>query len=581
MYTIADIKQSSPVLKDESLYTIDQLNRILSEVGESQIQPSSSNYNVLADDKEVLAKNLNSIKAALLILKDKWPDYEDSELIKNIELFMEEVLDKAVFANGGEIGRYAVMDSAGVKIGSVLSYSEPGAHFLVTERHPDHIPGNYSLNFEGMEAVTAKHFAQGGSVGVVGAFLRSVDLDALPPKVAHHIKTELLSDPDIELLLSDDDGREKFELIKNLLQPYVKKATSEEPKPHDGGVDTETAKAEQQAKEKALADRLELLREMLEEDKDNDTLKDRIELLEEMLTEQVGERSKHYGSGGKTPETKEVTVIGTGHEKKVITVPLEAYDFEPHQDNKNWLTYFNPEKKDENDYDYLEIEDIGFPISKILIEKVVIEKMGSQYGIYNEAGQNEHGFFSSKKQAKDFADGMNYEIVESFNIGEKYKFGGMIDETKLKYQDIYTGLTYTLDITKSRHEFALAAAEKYVKDPSTKRKKVTPKVIEFFEHDAGAYHAVRDIIESVVVGERSNPETFDKAVEVFKKYYPLASKDWKAALETGLLVKAGDRQYASSPYYFTQPLAEEIREARLGNALREIINNKILEPAMA
>jgi len=581
MYTIADIKQSSPVLKDESLYTIDQLNRILSEMGESQIQPSSSNYNVLADDKEVLAKNLNSIKAALLTLKDKWPDYEDSELIKNIELFMEEVLDKAVFANGGEIGRYAVMDSAGVKIGSVLSYSEPGAHFLVTERHPDHIPGNYSLNFEGMEAVTAKHFAQGGSVGVVGAFLRSVDLDALPPKVSHHIKTELLSDPDIELLLSDDDGREKFELIKNLLQPYVKKATSEEPKPHEGGVDTETAKAEQQAKEKALADRLELLREMLEEDKDNDTLKDRIELLEEMLKEQVAERSKHYGSGGNINEHQNVkpalALLETLPKQSFITSIVKPGQIK-------FELGANPHGNDEYIIVYMDLYNLKPGVAEAIEEgKHEAIKAFNDWALENNLESN-----GVKANTEDNI-GMFEVLVKSNGemfrcggrIGGKYRFGGMIDETKLKYQDVYTGLTYTLDITKSRHEFAKAAAEQYVKDASTKRKKVTPKVIEFFEHDAGAYHAVRDIIESVVVGERSNPETFDKAVEVFKKYYPLASNDWKAALETGLLVKAGDRQYASSPYYFTQPLAEEIREARLGNALREIINNKILEPAMA
>ncbi len=71
-----------------------------------------------------------------------------------------------------------------------------------------------------------------------------------------------------------------FDTIQELLTPFVKKTHSEnEPKPH--------AAKENDNAEKITAynDRLDLLREMLEEDSDNEVLKDRIELLEEMISE--------------------------------------------------------------------------------------------------------------------------------------------------------------------------------------------------------------------------------------------------------------------------------------------------------
>lgn len=731
MYTISDIKKASPTLKDESLYTIEQLNYILKEIGEAQIKPPADNYNILATDAEVIAKNLNAITPALLVLQEKWDKYYDSDVIDNIGHFFIEVVGEQ-FAKGGEITRYDVMDKDGAKLGDVFSFSENGAHALATERYSTLTPGDYSLNFSGREKVSAKHFAEGGSVGVVGAFFNSIDLEALPPKVAYHIKTELLSDPDLELVLSDEEGREKFELVKNLLQPFANKTHADEPKPHaPAKPESGESKKDQQEKEQALANRLELLREMLEEEPENETLRDRIELLEEMLAEQIGNRK--YKDGGSV-------AIDTTQFSETINALNEIFQEDENNENPTKITLENIQtlSRNENDSSVWDIEygdgDFGWfngealadkgieddmvPLADYVMRRKELSEGALNYCVwvgldgddvkwiaYGEDEQNaqvdvpaavelfvteeqfrnrvvtaenweefnkkseitEHknvapviqlltsdlagqsfikkmvakpakikfevaasphaeeeniivymDLYNLKKGVAEKINEGTHPILEQFekwaqshklnyyrvtaneeeniamlevlvkadgqrfaNGGKtecKYKFGGMVDATKLKYQDFtFTGLTFIIDISKSRRDNAVAMAKQFVIENPQGKKRVTESLISNFEKSPGAYWAVREMIESVVVdGDKTSPETFKEAVQVFKKYYPLASDDWKAALETGLLVKAGDRQYADSPYYFNDPLAIEIREARLGAAMKPVIK-KILE----
>lgn len=141
---------------------------------------------------------------------------------------------------------------------------------------------------------------------------------------------------------------------------------------------------------------------------------------------------------------------------------------------------------------------------------------------------------------------------------------------KIGYTEICTGTNTVLDCTKSRQEFALRAAKEYCKQH---KKRCSLRTIEYFETDAGSYHKVRDILEGI------QTKDFAEVVQKFAELYPTFHKDWQSALETGLVIKAGNREgnYNNTPYIYNCALAARIREAGLNfmePIIEEILNER-------
>lgn len=172
-------------------------------------------------------------------------------------------------------------------------------------------------------------------------------------------------------------------------------------------------------------------------------------------------------------------------------------------------------------------------------------------------------FSGNKNEAIEFIKNAYTEGVMSV--------GGEIT-TIIPYTDLITGTKGTIDLTKSREYFGTEMAKAYAHQNN---KRVTPNVINSFTTDSGAYHRIRDILENIKTTD------FNDVVKAFKELYPKSSKDWKSALETGLVIKAGEREghYADRPFIFTDALSERIREVGI-NFINPIIE-EILSGSMA
>lgn len=162
----------------------------------------------------------------------------------------------------------------------------------------------------------------------------------------------------------------------------------------------------------------------------------------------------------------------------------------------------------------------------------------------------------SEKAYSDIPEAVKEELKEHVEWGQ-YEAGGNVTSSIIRYDSVWSG-PVEIDITKSRKEFALDAAQAYSKRTG---KKKTKRVIDTFETESGSYHAVRNIIEKI------DTQNFSDVVDQFRKYYPIASSDWKSALKTGLVVAAGKRvgNYSTGEFIFTDDLAKRIREAGLNN----------------
>ena len=152
--------------------------------------------------------------------------------------------------------------------------------------------------------------------------------------------------------------------------------------------------------------------------------------------------------------------------------------------------------------------------------------------------------------------------------------GGVGEVTSLiiPYREIMTGTKGVIDLSKSREDLGKEMAKNYALE---NKKRVTPRMIENFTSDAGAYHRVRDILEGI------KTTNFNDVIKVFKEVYPKASTDWKGALKTGLVIKAKEREgnYSDTPFIYNDALAEGIREKGI-NFVQPIID-EILSSSMA
>lgn len=144
--------------------------------------------------------------------------------------------------------------------------------------------------------------------------------------------------------------------------------------------------------------------------------------------------------------------------------------------------------------------------------------------------------------------------------------GGVGEVTSLiiPYNNSLSGTKGVIDLSKSREEFGKEMAKNYALE---NKKRVTPRMIENFTSDAGAYHRVRDILEGI------KTNNFNDVIKVFKEVYPKASKDWRSALVTGLVIKAKEREgnYSDKPFIYNDEIAEGIREKGI-NFVQPIID---------
>lgn len=179
--------------------------------------------------------------------------------------------------------------------------------------------------------------------------------------------------------------------------------------------------------------------------------------------------------------------------------------------------------------------------------------------LWNELPENK------KPEWLSYQDILDYET----KMKEQFSTGGGVSDTAIPYQEFITHTTGVIDLTKSRQEHAKQMAQNYAKQF---KKRVTPRSIEYFETDAGAYHKVRDILETI-------PTTnFSDVVAKFKELYPLASDDWKRALRTGLVIKADKKEgnYSNGAYIYNDDLATRIREAGINKTqpiIQEILDS--------
>lgn len=134
----------------------------------------------------------------------------------------------------------------------------------------------------------------------------------------------------------------------------------------------------------------------------------------------------------------------------------------------------------------------------------------------------------------------------------------------IKYTEFISHTKGEIRLSETREEFAAKMAENYCKQFN---KKKTAKVLEYFASDAGAYHAVRNILEDI------KTDNFKDVLDVFNRCYPEASQDWKSALKCGLIVTAGKKvgNYSNGEYIFNSPIAQELRTAGLNGPIEKII----------
>ena len=129
--------------------------------------------------------------------------------------------------------------------------------------------------------------------------------------------------------------------------------------------------------------------------------------------------------------------------------------------------------------------------------------------------------------------------------------------------NLVPGINTQIILSDSRDQYAKKAAAEYCK---LNNKHMNNRILEAFERDAGAYHAVRNLIEDIKTID------FNDVLKEFKLLYPLASEDWKSALKCGLLVKAGNKigGYSTGEYIYNDETAQLIRSHNL-NTLDPII----------
>lgn len=141
---------------------------------------------------------------------------------------------------------------------------------------------------------------------------------------------------------------------------------------------------------------------------------------------------------------------------------------------------------------------------------------------------------------------------------------------KIEYNGMIPGITFEINTTQTRSQFAEQAAEKYLKETG-KNRRSKQRIVEAFERDAGAYHKVRAILEDI------KTDNFEEVAEMFRKLYPEASKDWKSALECGVVVKAERTvgNYYNGEYIFNCELSKKIREAGINGDIEGIVFNHI------
>lgn len=110
-----------------------------------------------------------------------------------------------------------------------------------------------------------------------------------------------------------------------------------------------------------------------------------------------------YAKGGSTYSNEgEIVVRGKDGETKSISTPKGAYDFEIGGDDDTWVTYLNPNKKDEDGYDYIEIVPMDFKIQSIEKAGLPYKKGGSTY--------------SNGKGVYPFNEGDDYWTIEDGDV---------------------------------------------------------------------------------------------------------------------------------------------------------------------
>jgi hypothetical protein len=140
------------------------------------------------------------------------------------------------------------------------------------------------------------------------------------------------------------------------------------------------------------------------------------------------------------------------------------------------------------------------------------------------------------------------------------------------YRDIITGTEVVFGniLPLTRAQAAAILVGQYLKDHP--RKRATTNLQDYFQRCPTLYWGVRDLIE------KFESPSFDGVVEQFKALYPLASEDWKCALELGLLIKANMREgnHTTTPFvYEHDPLAAQIRGLNL-NEMKSFVSSSIL-----
>ena len=124
--------------------------------------------------------------------------------------------------------------------------------------------------------------------------------------------------------------------------------------------------------------------------------------------------------------------------------------------------------------------------------------------------------------------------------------------TTLDFYDV-VNFHKIIDLTTSRVEAGRVNAEIYCKQFN---KKLTRRVLDYFERDCADFHKVRDLIEKIPGND------FQKVLNIYRELHKATHSDWRSALETGLLYKAQETEghYTDTPYIYSDPIAVQIRE---------------------
>lgn len=160
------------------------------------------------------------------------------------------------------------------------------------------------------------------------------------------------------------------------------------------------------------------------------------------------------------------------------------------------------------------------------------------------------GSFGKDKMAKV----VQAEITDGKTIMAK---GGYVEGLDLKKIPLnYHDRNMVFDISMERNEVAETLAEQEAKKFN---KRITKNLIESIYSSPYAFWSVRDLIEKL-------PTTnFQEVLNTFRKLYPLASSEFKSALETGLKFKAQSKvdNIVGNPYIYDDPDASAIRDLPL------------------